>query len=217
MTVAVLDIDGTLVDTNYQHAIAWFRAFRRHGIALPIWRIHRHIGMGGDQLVGALTDERTESEQGDDIRAAEKTLYFELIEEVQPMAGSRRLIEQLKGRGHTVVLASSAKSDEVDHYLDLLDARGLADDWTTSADVESTKPAPDLVSAALQRAGGSSDDAVMVGDTTWDVEAAANAGVKTIAVRTGGFAVAELEQAGAIAVFESVTELCERLDQTPLR
>ncbi|HET6864914.1 MAG TPA: HAD family hydrolase [Solirubrobacteraceae bacterium] len=217
MTVAILDIDGTLVDTNYQHAIAWYRAFRQHDIVLPIWRIHRHIGMGGDQLVGALTDDRTEQEKGDDIRAAETTLYFQLIDEVQPMKGSRELIEQLKARGHTVVLASSAKQDEVEHYLDLLGARELADDWTTSADVESTKPAPDLVSAALEKAGGSSDEAVMVGDTTWDVEAAAKAGVPTLTVRTGGFGADELEAAGAEAVFESVTELCERLDQTPLR
>jgi HAD superfamily hydrolase (TIGR01509 family) len=217
MTVAILDIDGTLVDTNYHHAIAWFRAFRQHEIVLPIWRIHRHIGMGGDQLVGALTDERTEEEKGDDIRAAEKTLYFQLIEEVQPMAGSRELIEQLKARGHTVVLASSAKADEVEHYLDLLDARELADDWTTSADVESTKPEPDLVSAALEKAGASADDAVMVGDTTWDVEAAGRAGVPTLTVRTGGFGADELKEAGAQAVFESVTELCEQLDQTPLR
>ena len=217
MTVAVLDIDGTLVDTNYQHAIAWYRAFRQHEIVLPIWRIHRHIGMGGDQLVAALTDDRTESEQGDDIRAAEKTLYFQLIDEVVPMQGSRELIEQLKARGHTVVLASSAKEDEVEHYLDLLDARELADCWTTSADVESTKPAPDLVSAALERAGGSPDDAVMVGDTPWDVKAADGAGVKTITVLTGGFAPSELEEAGALAVFESVAELCEKLDQTPLR
>ena len=216
MTVAVLDIDGTLVDTNYQHAIAWYRAFRQHDIVLPIWRIHRHIGMGGDQVVGALTDERTEREQGDDIRAAEKTLYFQLIDEVQPMSGSRELIEQLKSRGHTVVLASSAKEDEVDHYLDLLDARELADAWTTSADVESTKPAPDLVSAALERVGGSPDDAVMIGDTPWDVEAAAKAGVPTVAVRTGGFAVSELEEAGAKAVFESVAELCQKLDETAL-
>ena len=217
MTVAVLDIDGTLVDTNYHHTIAWYRAFRQHEIVLPLWRIHRHIGMGGDQVVEALTDESTEREKGDDIRAAEKTLYFQLIEEVQPMAGARDLLEQLKHRGHTVVLASSAKADEVDHYLDLLDARELADGWTTSADVESTKPEPDLVSAALERAGGSADDAVMIGDTPWDVEAAGNAGVGTVAVRTGGFAVAELEEAGAIAVFESVAELCEKLDQTPLR
>jgi HAD superfamily hydrolase (TIGR01509 family) len=217
MTVAVLDIDGTLVDTNYHHTIAWYRAFRQHGIVLPLWRIHRHIGMGGDQIVHALTDERTERERGDDIRAAEKTLYFQLIDEVQPMAGARDLIERLKQRGHTVVLASSAKADEVDHYLDLLDARELADGWTTSADVESTKPEPDLVSAALKRAGGSSDDAVMVGDTPWDVESAGRAGVPTVAVRTGGFAAAELEDAGAVAVFASVAELCQRLGRTPLR
>jgi beta-phosphoglucomutase-like phosphatase (HAD superfamily) len=153
MAVAVLDIDGTLVDTNYQHAVAWYRAFRNHGIVLPVWRIHRRIGMGGDQLVGALTDERTERELGDAIRGSEKELYFELIGEVETMSGSRELIEDLKRRGHAVVLASSAKADEVDHYLDLLDARELADAWTTSADVEATKPAPDLVSAALERAG----------------------------------------------------------------
>jgi HAD superfamily hydrolase (TIGR01509 family) len=217
MTIAVLDIDGTLVDTNYHHTIAWYRAFRQHDIALPLWRIHRHIGMGGDQAVQALTDERTERKQGNDICAAEKTLYFQLIDEVQPMAGARELIEQLKQRGHTVVLASSAKADEVDHYLDLLDARELADGWTTSADVEATKPEPDLVNAALELAGGSPDDAIMVGDTPWDVEAAGRAGVATVAVRTGGFAVSELEEAGAVAVFESVAELCAKLDQTPLR
>jgi HAD superfamily hydrolase (TIGR01509 family) len=216
MTIAILDIDGTLVDTNYHHAIAWYRAFRKHEIVLPIWRIHRHIGMGGDQLVAALTDDRTEQEKGDDIRESETKFYFELIDEVETMDGSRELIEQLKQRGHTVVLASSAKEDEVDHYLDLLDARDLADAWTTSADVEATKPAPDLVTSALERAEGSSDDALMVGDTPWDVKAAAAAGVRTIAVLTGGFSVQELEEAGASEVFESVGELCEALDRTPL-
>src|ERR1700694_1340216 len=127
------------------------------------------------------------------------------------MEGSRELIEQLKDRGHRVILASSAKEDEVDRYLDLLDARELADDWTTSADVEATKPAPDLVRAALDRAGGSHDDAVMVGDTPWDTHAANNAGVATLAVRTGGFGVDELRDAGALDVFESVAELCARL------
>ena len=145
MAVAILDIDGTLVDTNYHHAIAWFRAFRQHGIVLPIWRIHRHIGMGGDQLIGALTDERFEEREGDSIRAAEKVLYMELIGEVEPMQGARQLLEEIKRRGHSVVLASSAKADEVEHYLELLDARSIADAWTTSADVEQTKPQPDLV------------------------------------------------------------------------
>src|SRR5581483_9537940 len=127
--VVVLDIDGTLVDTNYQHALAWFRAFRRHGIVLPVWRIHRHIGMGGDQVVSALTDEETDRRCGEKIREAEGELYFEMIEEVEPMDGSRELIVDLRDRGHTVVLASSAKEQEVEHYLDLLDARELAHAW----------------------------------------------------------------------------------------
>src|SRR5437764_8209360 len=202
MSVAILDIDGTLVDTNYHHAVAWYRAFRQHGIVLALWRIHRHIGMGGDQLVAALTDERIERERGEDIRAAEKTLYLQLIEEVETMPASRELIEELKRRGHAVVLASSAKADEVEHYLDLLDARELADAWTTSDDVEATKPEPDLVRAALDRADGSHASAVMVGDTTWDIRAARKAGVPTIAVRTGGFGADELRDAGALAVFE---------------
>ena len=216
-TVAILDVDGTLVDTNYHHTIAWFRAFCRHGIVLPLWRIHRHIGMGGDQVVTALTDERTDEECGDDIRASESELYFELIEEVQPMKGSRELIEDLRGRGHTVVLASSAKEAEIDHYLDLLDGRELANAWTTSDDVQSTKPAPDLVHAALDRVDGSADNAVMIGDTPWDVQAAGKAGVSTLAVLTGGFAIEELEESGAAGVFESVAELSNRLEETPLR
>jgi HAD superfamily hydrolase (TIGR01509 family) len=212
---AILDVDGTLVDTNYHHAIAWYRAFRQHEIVLPVWRIHRHIGMGGDQLVEALTDERTERERGDDVRAAETDLYLELIEEVEPFEGARQLIADLKERGHAVVLASSAKAEEIEHYIDLLDARDLADAWTTSADVEATKPEPDLVRAALARADSGADGAVMVGDTPWDVKAAAAAGVSTIAVRTGGFSLDELEGAGAGAVFESIEELRRRLDETP--
>ncbi|HZO77924.1 MAG TPA: HAD family hydrolase [Solirubrobacteraceae bacterium] len=215
--MAILDVDGTLVDTNYHHTIAWFRAFCRHGIVLPLWRIHRHIGMGGDQVVAALTDERTDEERGDDIRASESEFYSELIEEVQPMKGSRELIEDLRGRGHTVVLASSAKEAEINHYLDLLDGRELADAWTTSDDVQATKPAPDLVHAALDRVDGSADNAVMIGDTPWDVQAAGKAGVSTLAVLTGGFAVEELEESGAAGVFESVAELSGRLEETPLR
>ena len=211
---AILDIDGTLVDTNYQHAVAWYRAFRQHDIILPVWRIHRHIGMGGDQLVAALAGDDVEEEKGDDIRTAEKALYLALIEEVEPMDGARDLIVDLKDSGHTVVLASSAKEDEVDHYLDLLDARELADDWTTSADVESTKPAPDLVEVALKKVGGG--DAVMVGDTPWDVKAAKGADVETIAVLTGGFAEAELREAGAADVFESIEGLRQRLSATLL-
>ncbi|HWE11762.1 MAG TPA: HAD family hydrolase [Solirubrobacteraceae bacterium] len=217
MATAILDIDGTLVDTNYHHAIAWFRAFVGHDIVLPIWRVHRHIGMGGDQLVEALCGRQVESDRGDAIRDAEKEAYSKLIGEVKTMERSRELIETLKQHGHTVVLASSAKQDEVDVYLNLLNARELADAWTTSADVESTKPAPDLVHAAMNRAETAAGEAVMVGDTPWDVKAAAGADVGTLAVMTGGFSEQELREAGALDVFESVAELCERLEETPLR
>jgi HAD superfamily hydrolase (TIGR01549 family) len=211
---AILDVDGTLVDTNYHHAIAWYRAFRQNEVLLPIWRIHRHIGMGGDQLVEALGGEQLEKEKGDEIREAESVLYGELMSEVEPLEEARGLIEDLKEGGHSVVLASSAKQREVDHYLDLLDARELADDWTTSDDVEATKPEPDLVVAAVEKAGGG--EAVMVGDSTWDCEAAKRAGLETVAVLTGGFSETELRDAGALVVFSSIKDLRESLDETPL-
>jgi HAD superfamily hydrolase (TIGR01549 family) len=201
----ILDIDGTLVDTNYHHALAWYRAFRQHGVVLPIWRIHRSIGMGGDQLVESLAGAEVEQEHGDEIRAAEGPLYMEMIEEVEPFERAKELLRDLRCRERTIVLASSAKEEEVDHYLDLLEARELVDAWTTSADVEATKPEPDLVEAALEKAG--TRDALMVGDTVWDVKAAGRAGIETIAVLSGGYSADELREAGAIEVFESIAEL----------
>ena len=204
-TAAILDIDGTLVDTNYQHAIAWFRAFRARGITLPIWRIHRHIGMGGDQLVAALAGDEIEEREGDAIRELEGQRYMELIDEVRPLDGARELIADLKERMDKVVLASSAKQEEVEHYLDLLDARDLADGWTTSADVEATKPEPDLIHAAMEKAEAKAG--LMIGDSVWDCEAAGRAGLESIAVLTGGFSEQELREAGASAVFEHLDQL----------
>jgi HAD superfamily hydrolase (TIGR01509 family) len=212
---ALLDVDGTLIDSNYHHALAWYRAFRRHDIVLPLWRIHRAIGMGGDQLVPALVGPKLDEERGDDIRAARDEIYTGgLMEEVAPLEGGHELIAELKDRGLRVVLASSSPRNELDRYLDLLDARELADAWTTKDNVEATKPEPDLILAALEKA--KSESAVMVGDTPWDVEAAGKAGVETLCVITGGWSKQELREAGAIAVFESVDELRRRLDETPL-
>ena len=207
---ALLDVDGTLIDANYQHALAWYRAFKRHGIVVPLWRIHRHVGMGGDQLIPALVGDGVDE---DAISDARKEEYRKLIDEVSPLAGARGLIEDLKQRGVTVVLASSSPQDEIDHYLELLDARALADGWTTDDDVESTKPEPDLVHAALDKAG--TDEAVMVGDTPWDIEAARKAGLETVTVITGGFSEQELRDAGAAAVFESLDEVRRHLDEPP--
>lgn len=210
---ALLDVDGTLVDTNYHHALAWWRAFCRHGVTLPVWRIHRHVGMGGDQLVPALVP-GLDDERHLEIEEARGEEYARLLPEVRPLEGAHELIADLKERGHTVVLASSSPQDELDHYLELLDARGVADAWTTKDDVEATKPAPDLVVAALEKAGGG--EAVMIGDTPWDIEAARRAGIPTVCVITGGYSEQELRDAGAAGVFDGVDELRRSLDGTPL-
>ncbi|HYG96478.1 MAG TPA: HAD family hydrolase [Solirubrobacterales bacterium] len=210
---AILDVDGTLVDTNYHHALAWHRALHAHGHQVQMWKVHRHIGMGGDQILDALIGEQAAADQGDAIREAEAEAYGELIGEVEPMEGARELIEKLREEGSTVILASSAKEEEVDHYLDLLDARELVDGWTTAADVENTKPDPDLVNAAIEKAGNE-DPAVMVGDSVWDVKAAKAAGLPTLAVLTGGFSEAELREAGASQVVESIADL--RIDRDSL-
>ena len=202
----LLDVDGTLVDTNYHHALAWHRALRAHGHVVQMWKVHRHIGMGGDQIVTALIGEKAAEAEGDEIRAAEADAYGELIGEVEAMQGARELLEALRSAGHSVILASSAKQEEVDHYLDLLAAGDLVDDWTTSADVERTKPAADLVCAALEKAP---DDApaLMVGDSVWDVRAAKAAGIPTLAVLTGGFSEAELREAGAVEVVREIDQI----------
>jgi HAD superfamily hydrolase (TIGR01509 family) len=170
--------------------------------------------MGGDQLVGAVCDEDVERDHGDVLRDLHTRHFQPLIGEVVPFDGARELIEELDRRGHAVVLASSGKSEEVERYIDQIGARELLTGWTTSADVEASKPEPDLVHAALDMAGGR--PAVMIGDATFDCEAAGRAGLQTIGLLTGGFSEAELRDAGAVAVFESLTELRERLDETPL-
>ncbi len=211
---AILDVDGTLVDTNYQHALAWYRAFRQHGIIIPVWKLHRAIGMGGDQLVRELTSVELDEQQGELLRATEQILFRELIHECEPLPGARELIEELKKRGHQVVLASSANTRDLQHHLAKLGARELADGWTTADDVEASKPAPDIVNAAMEKA--ETKEAVMIGDSRWDVEAAKRAGVPTIGVLTGGFSESELRAAGAACVFEELDQLRAALDSTPL-
>jgi HAD superfamily hydrolase (TIGR01509 family) len=158
--------------------------------------------------------DQVEERFGDDVRAAQSDHYMQLIGEVAAFAGARELLGELKRRGHRLILASSAKPHEVDDYLELLDARELADGWTTAADVEATKPAPDLVQVAIRKAG--SDRAALIGDSTWDCKAAGRAGIPAVAILTGGFSDQELRGAGAVAVFESLQALREHLDQTPL-
>jgi HAD superfamily hydrolase (TIGR01509 family) len=216
-TIAVLDVDGTLVDSNYQHALAWYRALRSLGETFPVWRLHRLIGMGGDQLVIALGGEELEERIGEEARTRQGEEVDRMIGEVAPLPGARDLLLAIKERGHPLVLASSGQQRHVDLALDLLDARDIADAWTSSADAEKTKPAPDLLQVALTKLGAAEDaSSVLVGDSVWDVEAAKNAGMPAISVRSGGFGDDELRGAGAIAIFDTPGDLAAALDDTPL-
>jgi HAD superfamily hydrolase (TIGR01549 family) len=179
-----------------------------------MWRVHRHIGMGGDQIVEAIAGEDVERAHGDALRAASKEEFKRLRKECAPLEGAHDLVVELKRRGLVVVLASSSNQDDLDHFLDQLGVRDVVDGWTTAADVERTKPHPDVIQVALEKAGTS--EAVMVGDSRWDIEAAANAGLETVCVITGGWSEQELRDHGAVAVFDSLISLTEHLDETPL-
>jgi HAD superfamily hydrolase (TIGR01509 family) len=170
--------------------------------------------MGGDKYVAAVAGEDVEQRLGDELRERWERLFDELLPEVEPFDGAYDVIAQLRERGHRIVLASSAIESHFDAFIDdKLGARELADDWTTKEDVEASKPDPDLVAAALEEAG--TDTAVMIGDTPWDCEAARRAGIATVCILSGGFSEAELREAGAAAVFDSLRTLLERLDETP--
>jgi HAD superfamily hydrolase (TIGR01509 family) len=214
--IVILDVDGTLVDNIYQHSLAWYRAFRRYDIVVPVVRIHRHLGMGGDQIVTALVGEEVEEAVGAELREAWVDEFDLMIDEVRPLPGASDLIKALKDRGREVVLASSAQPQHTDRFLDLLGVREVVDGWTTSEDVERTKPEPDLIEVALERVGGEAGDAVMVGDTTWDIEAASKLGIPVVAVRTGGFGDDELLGAGASAVYDTPAAVLAELDDGPL-
>jgi HAD superfamily hydrolase (TIGR01549 family) len=204
----ILDVDGTLVDSNYQHAIAWHRAFREYGYRAAIWEIHRHVGMGGDQFVAALLGEEAENADGDKLRDGHSEAYSELIGEVEAIDGASELIAELDDVGATVIIGSSAEQDECDHFVELLGAEGRIAGATTSADAERSKPDPELVRVALDKYS-SGGPVLMIGDSTWDVKAAAAAAVPTLALLTGGFSESELREAGAVEVAQSIAKLRE--------
>ena len=211
---AIFDVDGTLVDTNYHHALAWSRALRRYDITRPLWRLHRGIGMGGDQFVSAVAGREVEEAHGDDLRVAWAEEFDQLIGEVQPFEGAHELLVAVKERGFRLVLASSGKKEHVEAFLDLIDGTSLADAWTTADDVEQSKPEPDIVATALATVEGASG--IMVGDSVYDAQAAAKLNIPTLGVRNGGFSVGELQEAGVLQVFESLVAFRHALDGTPL-
>jgi HAD superfamily hydrolase (TIGR01509 family) len=211
----LFDVDGTLVDSNYLHVHAWYRAFEDVGHEVEAWRIHRSIGMDGSTLVATLAD-RADDEARSRAKDLHSRYYKETASLLRPLPGARELLERVKVLGLQVVLATSAPDDELEILRKVLDSDDLVDAVTSSRDVDTAKPQPDIIEVALDRAGVDAAHAVFVGDAVWDVEACERAGVPTIAVLSGGVSRGELETAGAKGVFENARELCDKLDTTPI-
>ena len=213
----LFDIDGTLVDTNDMHVLAWEAAFADIGVVFDQQVIHDQIGKGTDMLVPTLLPDADDAQQtalGEAHGAIFKAKY---LDAAKPFAQAHDLLAHAHGLGQSVVLASSASGSELDHYLDLLDARLLVAATTSGDDVERTKPAPDIFATALSKLPGIAADAVIVvGDTPYDIEAAAKCGIATVAVRSGKFADAQLQQAGAIAIYDDVAALLAAYATSPL-
>lgn len=207
IAAALFDVDGTLVDSNYLHAVTWWQAFLQAGHEVPMARIHRAIGMGSDQLLDKLLPASRERDADGEIRAAHSALYATCWSRLRPLPGAAELLRACQERGLRVVLASSADEREFAILRTALDAEDAIDEATSSADVEQSKPAADLVQVALERAGVSAAEAVFVGDTVWDVQACRKAGVRCIGLLSGGIGRDELLGAGAAQVYNGPADL----------
>ena len=203
----VLDVDGTLMDTNYLHTEAWARAFEEVGHRIPRARLHKQIGKGSSLLIREFVEDEETEER---INELHSEIYAELQEYGHPLPGAKELISSLRERGYEVWFVTSAKDEELEHHMQELEAESGISGVVNSSAVENPKPAPDIFELALQKADASPDETVAVGDTVWDVEAADAAGIRTVAVLTGGaFSRQELEEAGAVAVYEDCAELLD--------
>jgi HAD superfamily hydrolase (TIGR01509 family) len=207
VSAVLFDVDGTLIDSNYLHTVTWWQAFAQAGHDVPMCRIHRAIGMGSDQLLDALLPAERDTGNDAELNAAHEALYATYWCRLRPLPGAAGLLRACKGRGLRVVLASSAGAREFEVMRQALGADDAIDDATSAAEVDASKPAPDLVQVALKKAGVSPSAAVFVGDTVWDVQACQRAGVTCVGVLTGGACEAELRQAGAARVFAAPADL----------
>jgi HAD superfamily hydrolase (TIGR01509 family) len=213
MSMAVLlDVDGTLIDDNLLHVLAWSRAFRRLGREIDATTIVHAIGMGGDRLAPALLGEAGELAERARRLHAEEYVAGGLIRHAIALPGAVELLETLRRRGARTALASSARAEELDRYRELLGGARDVDTIVTSEDVPETKPAPHLFAVALERLGRPTR-AVVVGDTVYDVAAARELGLPCLAVLSGGIERCLLEDAGAAAVYEGVDALVRDLDR----
>jgi HAD superfamily hydrolase (TIGR01509 family) len=216
LKAVLFDVDGTLVDSNDAHARAWLQAFAEHGVEVPFESIRYGIGMGGDQLMPRVSGLSEDSEQGKRIAARRAEIFKRhFLPTLQPLRGADALVAAIKQRGFIAVAASSAQRDELEPLLAIAGAASLMDGATSSSDAEESKPEPDIIHAALRQAGATADEAVLIGDTPYDIEAARRAGVQCIGFRSGGWDDEEL--AGAIAIYDGPWDLLQKLDHSPLR
>jgi HAD superfamily hydrolase (TIGR01509 family) len=213
---ALFDVDGTLVDTNYLHAVTWWEAFGQAGHQVTMTDIHRAIGMGSSLLLDRLLPADRDRDSDADIRAAHSTLYATYWSRLRPLPGALDLLRECKDRGLVVVLASSADEPEFRALRAALDAEDAIDEATFSGDVKSSKPDPDLVEVALAKAGVPAEQAVFTGDTVWDVQACQKAGVPCIGLLSGGISPGELSQAGAAQIYRGPGELLAAFDASLL-
>ena len=215
LKAVLFDVDGTLVDSNDAHASAWVQAFAEHGVTVDPISVRRSIGMGGDKLMPAVSDVEEDSPLGEKIAERRGEIFQgEFLPKLQPFPGARDLVAAIKQRGYTAVAASSAAKEELTPLLKIAGADALMDAKTSSGDADESKPAPDIVEAALQRAKAAPSEAVMIGDTPYDIAAARSAGVRIIAFRSGGWLDPDL--AGAIEIYDGAWDLLARLDRSLL-
>jgi HAD superfamily hydrolase (TIGR01509 family) len=216
MLKAILfDVDGTLVDSNDAHTDAWVTAFREHGVNVDWLKVRRSIGMGGDKLMPAVSGLTEESPEGSAIAEDRGKIFKrDFLPHIKPLRNAARLVAAVKERGYTAVAASSAPKDELTPLLKIAGAESLMDAKTSSDDAEESKPDPDIIVAALKRARASAGEAIMIGDTPYDVEAARRAGVKVIGFRSGGWGDGDLD--GAIAIYDGPWDLLARFEDSAL-
>ncbi|WP_440555738.1 HAD family hydrolase [Streptomyces sp. SCPE 10] len=212
---AVFDVDGTLVDTNHLHVVTWWEAFRQAGHDVPMHAVHRAVGLGSSDLVAHLLGEDRDRGQDDALSAAHKALYGQYFDRLPALPGAGELLRRLHHDGWTVVLATSASGSELGALRRAIDADDAIADTASSDDVQRGKPAPEPVEHALELAGVPASRAVFVGDTVWDMRAGAKAGVRCVGVLCGGIPRADLEEAGAEAVYADPADLLARLDTSP--
>ncbi|HJQ71481.1 MAG TPA: HAD family hydrolase [Blastocatellia bacterium] len=211
----ILDIDGTLVDSNDAHARAWQDALAEHGIDVEYERVRPLIGMGGDKLLPELTGIEEESPEGKKIGETRSRIFkTKYLPHLKPFPRVKELLKRMKDDGLKLVVASSAKEDELKELVKIAGAEEFIEEKTSSSDAENSKPDPDIVKAALDELGLAPDEVMMLGDTPYDVKAAARAGIKTIGLRSGGWSDEELR--GAEAVYRDAADLLARFDSSPL-